>query len=120
MLKNSQYQGIDTTTNPNSTKLPVGAENGDGAVVEDFVIAAAYGKRFYIPLDFELLESHMLFYQSALGDRLEYELTFNDYKRVIQATGDLNMSYTIDNILLEYDMVTQSELARLIYSQYTG
>ena len=29
----------------------------------------------------------MPFSQSALGDRLVYELTFNDYSRVIQATG---------------------------------
>ena len=66
----------------------------------------------------ELLESHMPFYQSALGDRLEYELTFNDYSRVIQATGDA--SYTIDNISLEYDMVTQPEIARMIRNQYAS
>ena len=30
-------------------------------------------------LDFELVETHMPFYQAGLGDRLEYELTFNDY-----------------------------------------
>ena len=34
-------------------------------------------------LDYELLESHMPFYQSALGDRLEYELTFNNYSVVV-------------------------------------
>ena len=28
---------------------------------------------------FELLESHMPLYQNALGNRLEYELMFNDY-----------------------------------------
>ena len=71
-------------------------------------------------MDFELLKSHMPFYQSALGNRLEYELTFNNYKRVIQDAGDINESYTIDNISHEYDMVTQSELAWLIRSQYTG
>ena len=95
--------------NQNVTKLRVGAEDANRAVVEDSTISTAYGNRFYIPLDFELLESHMPFYQSALGDRLEYELTFNDYKRVIQATGNLNAPYTIENISLEYEMVTQSE-----------
>ena len=54
---------------------------------------------------------HMTFYQSALGDRLEYELTFNDYSRVIQATGDAKASYHIGGISLEYDMVTLPELA---------
>ncbi|MEW8689305.1 MAG: hypothetical protein AB2556_26075 [Candidatus Thiodiazotropha sp.] len=39
----------------------------------------------------------MPFYQSALGDRLEYE-TFNDYSRVIHATGDADASYDTENI----------------------
>ena len=71
------------------------------------------------PLDFELLESHMPFYQSALGDRLEYELTFNDYN-VIRATGDADASYDIENISLEYEIVTQPELAHMIANQYGG
>ena len=62
----------------------------------------------------------MPFYQSALGDRLEYELTFNDYSRVIQARDDPNASYTMENISLEYDMVTQPELARMIHNQYSS
>ena len=62
----------------------------------------------------------MLFYQSALGDRLEYELPFNDYSRVIQATGDADSSYDIENISLEYEIVTQPELARMIANQYNG
>ena len=62
----------------------------------------------------------MPFYQSPLGDRLEYELTFNDYSRVIQATGDVEASYHIGGISLEYDMVTLPELARMIENQYKG
>ena len=60
------------------------------------------------------------FFQSALSDRLEYELTFNDYSRVIQATGDVDASYHIGGISLEYDMVTLPELARMIDNQYKG
>ena len=62
----------------------------------------------------------MPFYQSALGDRLEYELTFNDYSRVILATGGADASYRVENLSLEYDMVTQPELARMIANQYNG
>ena len=62
----------------------------------------------------------MPFYQSALGDRLEYELTFNDYSRVIQATGDVDASYHIGGISLEYDIVTLPELVRMIDTQYEG
>ena len=62
----------------------------------------------------------MSFYQTSLGDRLQYELRFNDYSRVIIATGDANATYTINNISLKYDSVTQPELARLIRNQYMG
>ena len=62
----------------------------------------------------------MPFYQSALGDRLEYKLIFNDYSSVIRATGDADASYDIENISLEYEIVTQPELARMIASQYGG
>ena len=117
--ENAQYQGIDTSAHRNVTRLRVGAGNGTPNA-EDTAAADAVGNRYYVPLDFELLESHMPFYQSALGARLEYELTFNDYSRVIQATGDANASYTIEDISLEYDMVTQSELARSIRNQYTS
>ena len=52
----------------------------------------------------------MPFYQAGLGDRLEYEVTFNDYCKVINST-DADSSYVISNICLEFDMVTDSELA---------
>ena len=62
----------------------------------------------------------MPFYQNALGDRLEYELTFNDYSRAIRATDDANAPYDIENISLEYEIVTQPALARMIANQYNG
>ena len=46
--------------------------------------------------------------------------SFNDYNRVIQAVGDVDTSYHIGGISLEYDIVTQPELARMIDNQYKG
>ena len=118
--KNDHYQCIDTSANRNATRIRINAGDKDASVAVDKTIAVAFGNRFCIPLDFELLESHMPFYQSALGDRLEYELTFKDYSNVVQATGDNDTSYSIENISLEYDMVTLPELARMISNQYKG
>ena len=118
--RNAQYQGIDTSSDKNVTRIRVGAGNKDVNEAEDKAIADAFGNRYFVPLDFELLESHMPFYQSALGDRLEYELTFNDYSRVVVATDDAGASYTIGNISLEFDKVTDPELARMIRNQYVG
>ena len=117
---NGHYQGIDASDNRNTLRIRVSARNGDSSVTADKAIADAFGDRFFTPLDFKLLESHMPLYQSALGDRLEYELTFNDYSRVIQATGDVDASYHIGGISLEYDMITLPELARMIDNQYKG
>ncbi len=116
---NSQYQGIDTTKDRNVTRHRLGA--GDKAnKAKDTAVAKAYGNRFYIPLDFELLESHMPFFQSAFGDRLEYELTFNEYGRVVRATGDAAAKFSVEGIALEFEMVTNRELADNIRNQYAG
>ena len=117
---NGHYQGIDASDNRNTTRIRVGAGKGYSSVVANKAIADTFRDRFFTPLDFELLESYMSFNQSALGDRLEYELTFNDYSRVIQATGELDASYHIGGISLEYDMVTLPELPRMIDNQYKG
>ena len=102
------------------TETQCGFTSVPETVGADKAIADAFGKRFYIPLDYELLDGHMPFFQSVLGDRLEYELPFNNYSSAIQATGNANASYDIENISLEYDIVTQPELARMIANQYNG
>ena len=122
-LMNMVYQGYhlnkDGTVGDNIGKLRVNAADkatgeNDG---QDQAIALAYNNRFCIPLDFEMLRDHMPFYQSGLGDRLSYELTFNNFSRVIKST-DNNASYVIGGISLEYEMVTNKELARMIRNQY--
>ena len=112
---NMAYQGIGKA---NMLKHRIGAGNA-GSDKEDEAIAKAFGTRFCIPLDFELLETHMPFYQAGLGDRLEYELTFNDYNKVIKSS-DADAKYVITNICLEFDQVTDTELARQIRTQYDG
>ena len=109
------YQGV---CSDNMLKHRVGADDASANKV-DQAVAAAYGNRFCIPLDFELLETHMPFYQAGLSDRLEYEITFNDYRKVIKST-DNDSSYTIKNICLEFDMVSDSELTRQVRQQYSN
>ena len=112
---NMAYQGIGTE---NMLKHRIDADDKANNA-KDQAVAAAYGNRFCIPLDFELLETHMPFYQAGLGDRLEYEITFNDYNQVISST-DAGATYTIKNICLEFDMVSDTQLAQDIRQQYGG
>ena len=66
-----------------------------------------------------MLDSAMPYYQAGLRNRLSYELKFNDYNRVIKsAVVSPDATYKITNISLEYDIVTQPDLARFIKAEY--
>ena len=63
----------------NCMKLRKNASDKNPSNVQDKAIADAYGNKFIIPLDFELLDSSAPYYQAGLVNRLCYELMFNDY-----------------------------------------
>ena len=89
---------------------------------QDKAIVDAYRNKFIIPLDFEMLDSAARFYQAGLSNRLCHELTFNDYNRVtkfgVSSPKVPDAKYKITDISLEYEIATQSDLARSIRSEY--
>ena len=85
----------------------------------DKAISDTSGNKFIIPLDIEMLDSALPFFQVGLGNRLCYELMFNDYNRVIKsavASPDANSKIT--DMSLEYKIVTQPTLAKYISDEY--
>ena len=89
---------------------------------QDKAIADAYGNKFIIPFDFEMLDSAAPYYQAGLGNRLCYEVTFNDYSQVTNSAVSSpkipDAKYKITDISLEYEILTQPDLARSIKSEY--
>ena len=81
-----------------------------------------YGNKFIIPLDFGMLDSAAPYYQAGLGNKLCYELTFNDYNQVTKSRVSLpkvpDAKYKITDISLEYEITTQPDLVRSIRSKY--
>ena len=66
-----------------------------------------------------MLGSALPYYQVGLGNRLCYEITFNDYNQVIKSTvASPDVKYEISNISLEYEIVTHSALASSIQAEY--
>ena len=68
-----------------------------------------------------MLDSAAPYYQAGLRNRLCYEPTFNDYNRVIKSAVSPKVpdaKYKITDVSLEYDIVTQPDLARTIRSEY--
>ena len=122
--RNAIQQGIISTDGctENCIKLRINAGNKDATSVQDKAIADAYRNKFIIPLDFEILDSMAPYYQAGLGNRLCYEITFNDYNRVTKSAvlspKVPDAKYKITDISLEYEIVTQPDLARSIRSEY--
>ena len=117
-------QGIISTDGctENCIKLRSNAADKNASKTQDKAIADAYGNKFIIPLDFEMLDSAAPYYQAGLGNRLCYKLTFNDYNRVtksgVSSPKVPDAKYKITNISLEYEIATQPDLARSIRSEY--
>ena len=69
-----------------------------------------------------MLDSAAPYNQSGFGNRLCYELTFNDYNRVTKSAVSSpkvpDVKYKITYISLEYEIVTQPDLAKSIRSEY--
>ena len=106
----------------NCIKLRINASDKSTGNTEDKATADAYGNKFIVPLDFEMLDSAAPYYQAGLGNRLCYELTFNDYDRVaksgVSSPKVPDAKYKITDISLEYEIVTQPDLVRSIRSEY--
>ena len=116
--RNAVFQGIveDDGQTENAIKHRINAADKANNA-KDQTVASIYDNRFCIPLDFEILQSTIPFYQYGLGSRLTYELTSNDYGDVIKST-ETDATYTISNISLEFDTIINASLASQIQTEY--
>ena len=116
--RNAIFQGIIEAEGQTENAIKHQINATDKAdVANDITVASIYDNRFCILLDFEILESSLPLYQYGLGSHLTYELTFADYSDVIKAT-DLDATYTISNISLEFDTIINASLASQIRTEY--
>ena len=78
--RNAIQQGIISNDGcmENCMKLRLNAGDKNAGNVQDNAIADAYRNKFIISLDFEMLDSAAPYYQAGLGNRLCYEITFNN------------------------------------------
>ena len=115
---NAVFQGIVDADGQTENAIKHRINAGDKAKnAKDRTVASIYDNRFCVPLDFEILESSLPLYQYGLGSHLTYELTFAGYSDVIKATNP-DATYTVSNISLEFDTVTNASLASQIRTEY--
>ena len=115
---NPVFQGIVEADGQTENAIKHRINAGDKANnAKDQTVASIYDNRFCIPLDFEILESGLPLYQYGLGSCLTYELTSAGYSDMIKATNP-DATYTISNISLEFDTITNASLASQIRTEY--
>ena len=115
---NAVFQGIVEANGQSENAIKHRINTSDKANnAKDQAVASIYENRFCIPLDFVILESSLPLYQYGLGTHLTYELTFADYSNVIKAMNP-DATYTISNISLEFDTITNASLASQIRTEY--
>ena len=106
----------------NCIRLRINAGDKNVSNAQDKAIADGYGNKFIISLYFKMFNSAAPYYQAGLGNRLCYEVTFNDYNRVtksgVSSPKVPDAKYKITDISLEYEIATQPYLARSIRFDY--
>ena len=99
----------------NRIKLRINTADKTAANKQDKAIADRYGNKFVNPLDFEMLGSASPYYRAGLC----YEIKTIDCNRVIKsAVASPDAKYKIEDISLEYEIVTQPTLAKYISGEY--
>ena len=120
---NARRQGIisNCSCTENCIELRINALGKSTSNKKDNAIAHTNGNKFIIPLNFEMLDSALPYYQAGLRNRLCYEITFNDYNRLIKsAVASPDAKYKIRDISLEYEIATQPTLTKHISDEYQG
>ena len=91
----------------NGLKARVGAKKSDGTDLtlntEENAIAKTLGNRFAIPLDFEYFKQPVSPYY--LHKDLVVTIELNKPEKVMLCSNDASATYTISDIVLEYDAV---------------
>ena len=64
-------------------KLRINAGDRNATIAQDNAIAKAYGDKFITPLNFEMLDGAMPYYQAGLRNRLCYEIRFSEYGKLL-------------------------------------
>ena len=87
-------------------------------------LSAAYGTKYVIPLDFEILKNHGVFYPRALGAELQFEVTLADTTNLLQgmdsAISGVVDPYKLTNLELQYETIHSDMLARSAMAEYSA
>ena len=71
-------------------------------------LAEAYGTKYRINFDHQILTDHGVFYPKALFNDLVFEVTLAPANQVVKGSDTTKLKYKLTNIQLEYEMIRDS------------
>ena len=83
-------------------------------------LKAVYGTKYRINLDHPILTDHGVFYPQALYNDLVFELTLAPAGQVVNGSDVLKLMYKLENIQLEYEVISSKALANEARSTYNS
>ena len=113
--ENMYLEGIQTEI---LCKIRSNSGNKKTDAVAEKKLNTIYGNKYRIPLDYEILKDHRVFYPRALHDALIFEITLARANMVIKGSDPSQLNYELTNIQLEYEVIHNVDLARETSSSY--
>ena len=93
---------------------------------DEKALLTAYGTKYVIPLDFEILKNHGVFYPRILAAEMQFEVTLADTTNILQQdTAESALSgaihpYSLTNLELQYETIHSDVLARSAMAEYSA
>ena len=81
-------------------------------------LAAVYGKRYRIPIDHPIIDSHGVFYPRELSNALTFEITLPESSKIMVHTANNLYNYSLSSMELEYECISSDYLATEATSSY--
>ena len=111
-------QGI---SGENMRKLRTGATDADTSNATQVALGKIYSSRYHIPINHPILDDHGVFRPRSLRETLSFEITLAPVLDIV-VSSDVSTAptYTLKNLELEYQCISDDFLAQEAESAYTS
>ena len=107
----SVYEGIQ---NINLRKIRTDLKTTLDTTLPNLTLKNMYGKRYKLPINFEIITDHMPMTGAILESNLTFEMTINSKKYVMNYTNEATANFELKNICLEFETVKDTALYKEI------
>jgi hypothetical protein len=107
----SVYEGIQ---NINLRKTRTDLKTTLDTILPNLTLKNMYGKRYKLPINFEIITDHMPMTGAILESNLTFEMTINSKKYVMNYTTEATANFELKNICVEFETVKDTALYKEI------